>query len=64
MCFIESTFASVAVENQVFPFGFDIIFPGMLEYANDLNLKFSLHQKDMNVMVYERELEIMRYDLY
>ncbi|CAH1447740.1 unnamed protein product [Lactuca virosa] len=61
LCFIESNFASATDKNQRSPFGFDIIFPGMFEYAKDLNIQFSLHQKDMmSVMLYKRELELTR----
>ncbi|KAL7595298.1 hypothetical protein Lser_V15G30105 [Lactuca serriola] len=62
LCFIDSNFASATDKNdQHSPFGFDIIFPRMFEYAKDLNIHFSLHQKDlMSVMLYKRDLEITR----
>ncbi|CAI9290934.1 unnamed protein product [Lactuca saligna] len=62
LCFIDSNFASATDKNdQRSPFGFDIIFPRMFEYAKDLNIHFSLHQKDlMSVMLYKRDLEITR----
>ncbi|CAH1416468.1 unnamed protein product [Lactuca virosa] len=58
--YIESNFASANDKSQLSPFGFDIIFPGMLEYANDLNIKLPLNQTDLSVMLHERELELRR----
>nr|KAJ0211160.1 hypothetical protein LSAT_V11C400169830 [Lactuca sativa] len=59
--YIESNFASANDKSQVSPFGFDIIFPGMLEYAKDLNIKLPLNQTDLSVMLHERALELRRY---
>ncbi|KAI3498201.1 hypothetical protein L1887_33970 [Cichorium endivia] len=58
--FIESNFAYVTDKNQVSPIGFDIIFPSMLEYAKDLNIKLPLNQTDLNMMLHERELVLRR----
>ncbi|XP_042756891.1 ent-kaurene synthase 1, chloroplastic isoform X1 [Lactuca sativa] len=58
--YIESNFASVTDKNQASPFGFDIIFPGMLEYAKDLDIKLPLNQTHLSVMLHERELELRR----
>ncbi|KAL4586184.1 hypothetical protein LXL04_010816 [Taraxacum kok-saghyz] len=58
--FIESNFGLVNDKNQVSPIGFEIIFPGMLEYAKDLNIKLPLNQTDLSVMLHERELELKR----
>lgn len=62
--YIESNFASVTDKNQASPFGFDIIFPGMLEYAKDLDIKLPLNQTHLSVMLHERELELRRYADY
>lgn len=62
--YIKSNFASVMDKNQVSPFGFDIIFPGMLKYANDLNIDLQLSQFDLSVMLHKRELELKRYVCY
>ncbi|CAI9279041.1 unnamed protein product [Lactuca saligna] len=59
--YIESNFASANDKSQLSPFGFDIIFPGMLEYAKDLNIKLPLNQTYLSVMLHERELELRRY---
>ncbi|XAR56926.1 Ent-kaurene synthase [Bertholletia excelsa] len=43
--FIEMNITSAIDENQHSPIGFDIIFPGMLEYAKDLNLNLPFKPK-------------------
>ncbi|KAK1425274.1 hypothetical protein QVD17_20624 [Tagetes erecta] len=58
--FIESNFASATDKSQPSPFGFDIIFPGMLEYASHLNINLLSKQKDFSLMLHERELELKR----
>nr|AKO82513.1 ent-kaurene synthase [Champereia manillana var. longistaminea] len=58
--FIELNFASANAENQHSPIGFDIIFPGMIEYARDLNLNVPLRSVDVNAMLYKRDLELKR----
>lgn len=60
LCFIESNFGSATDKNQPSPIGFDIIFPGMLEYAKDLNIRLPLNQTDLSGMLHERELELRR----
>nr|QTW97450.1 KSL4 [Artemisia annua] len=60
LCFIESNFAVATDKNQQSPFGFDIIFPGMLEYAKELNIKLPLKQTDLSLMLHERELQLRR----
>lgn len=60
--FIESNFASAIDKNLPSPFGFDIIFPHMLERAKDLNINLPLEQKDLSFMLHERELELKRCD--
>ncbi|XP_076950310.1 ent-kaurene synthase 2, chloroplastic-like [Bidens hawaiensis] len=60
--FIESNFASVNDKSQQSPLGFDIIFPGMLEYAKTLNINLLSNQTDFSLMLHERELELKRCD--
>lgn len=62
--YIESNFASATDKNQPSPFGFDIIFPNMLEYAKDLNINLPLKQTDLSFMLRERELGLRRYAFY
>ncbi|KVH97311.1 Terpene synthase, metal-binding domain-containing protein [Cynara cardunculus var. scolymus] len=64
LCFIESNFASATDKNQPSPVGFDIIFPGMLEYAKDSNIRLPLNETDLSVMLHQRELEIRRCHSY
>ncbi|KAL8249655.1 hypothetical protein R6Q59_006523 [Mikania micrantha] len=60
LCFIESNFDSATDKSQPAPFGFDIIFPGMLEYANNLNINLFSKQTEFSLMLHERELELKR----
>ncbi|CAK7326043.1 unnamed protein product [Dovyalis caffra] len=56
--FIELNSASVTDKEQHTPFGFDIIFPGMLEYAKDLDLNLPLNSTDIDAMLHRRDLEL------
>ncbi|KAL8227855.1 hypothetical protein R6Q57_015439 [Mikania cordata] len=60
LCFIESNLASATDKSQPSPFGFDIIFPGMLEYAKNLNMNLFSKQTEFSLMLHERELELKR----
>ncbi|KAL2475887.1 Ent-kaur-16-ene synthase [Abeliophyllum distichum] len=59
--FIELHFASATVDGQLSPVGYDIIFPGMLEYARDLSLNLCLDTKTLNDLIHKRDLEIKRF---
>ncbi|KAL8147091.1 hypothetical protein AgCh_004711 [Apium graveolens] len=59
--FLKSNFASATDKNQCSPIGFDIIFPGMFEYANDLGLKLPVEQAVLDTMLNKRAQEIRRY---
>lgn len=50
-------------KNQTSPIGFDIIFPGMLEYANDLGLKLSVDPTVLDTLLKTKAEEIKRYML-
>lgn len=56
--FIELNSASVTDNEQYKPIGFDIIFPGMIEYAKDLDLNLPLKPTDINSMLHRRALEL------
>lgn len=56
--FIELNSASVTDNEQHKPIGFDIIFPGMIEYAKDLDLNLPLKPTDINSMLHRRALEL------
>ncbi|KAK2972060.1 hypothetical protein RJ640_005080 [Escallonia rubra] len=58
--FIELNVASVTDINKPSPIGFDIIFPSMLKYAEDLNLKLPLEPTALTAMLQKRELELTR----
>ena len=59
--FIASNFVSVSDEKQHSPIGFDIIFPGMIEYAKELDLNLPLGQRDVDAMLQKRDLELKGY---
>ncbi|KAK3025100.1 hypothetical protein RJ639_044340 [Escallonia herrerae] len=58
--FIELNVASVTDISKPSPIGFDIIFPSMLKYAEDLNLKLPLEPTALTAMLQKRELELTR----
>lgn len=60
LSFIKSNIASATDENQRSPVGFDIIFPGMIEYAKDLNLNLPLASMNVDALVQKKELELRR----
>lgn len=59
--FIELNSASVSDETIQKPAGFDIIFPGMIEYAKDLNLAIPLGSEVVDAMIQKRDLDLRRY---
>lgn len=59
--FIESNFNSITDEEQFTPVGFNIIFPGMIEYAKDLNLNLPLKYNDIDSLLELRHSELERY---
>ncbi|GAV70224.1 Terpene_synth domain-containing protein/Terpene_synth_C domain-containing protein [Cephalotus follicularis] len=58
--FIGSNFVSVSDDKQFTPIGFDIIFPGMIEYAGYLNLNLPLRSTDVDTMLHKRYFELER----
>ncbi|KAM7523290.1 hypothetical protein LguiA_013192 [Lonicera macranthoides] len=58
--FMELNFPSAIDKSQHSPTGFDIIFPGMLDYAKDLDLKLPFEPTVVNAMLHNRELELKR----
>ncbi|KAK6930492.1 Terpene synthase, N-terminal domain, partial [Dillenia turbinata] len=58
--FIESNFGSIYDEKQRSPIGFDIIFPGMVEYARDMDLVLPLTSRDLDTIFWYRDLELER----
>ncbi|KAF3446249.1 hypothetical protein FNV43_RR11428 [Rhamnella rubrinervis] len=61
--FIESNLASATDEKQQTPIGFDIIFPTMLEYTQNLNINLS-HEgiSSLDTLIQKRESELQRAD--
>ncbi|KAK6933935.1 Terpene synthase, N-terminal domain, partial [Dillenia turbinata] len=58
--FIESNFASINDQKQHSPIGFDIIFPGMVEYARHMDLVLPLAPRDLDSIFWLRDLELER----
>lgn len=56
--FIELHSASVTDETIEKPAGFDIVFPGMVEYARDLNLVVPLGSEVVDAMIQKRDLDL------
>ncbi|KAM7466315.1 hypothetical protein LguiB_013877 [Lonicera macranthoides] len=58
--FIGSKRYAVMDKHQSSPIGFDIIFPSMINYANDLGLNLPLDSDFVNVMFRNRHLQLQR----
>ncbi|XP_075480898.1 ent-kaurene synthase TSP4, chloroplastic-like isoform X1 [Primulina tabacum] len=58
--FIESNLTSATEESQISPLGFDIIFPGMLEYAEDLSFNLNLEPTTLKDLFQSRDLKLER----
>lgn len=62
--FIGSNFVSTSDERQYTPIGFDVIFPGMIEYAENMGLNLPLNPVSVDAMLHKRDLEFRRYRIY
>ncbi|XP_022147909.1 ent-kaur-16-ene synthase, chloroplastic isoform X2 [Momordica charantia] len=58
--FIKSNIVSATDEKQYSPVGFDIIFPGMIEYAKDLDLNLPLAPANVDALLQKKELDLRR----
>ncbi|XXG69080.1 hypothetical protein AAC387_Pa06g2033 [Persea americana] len=58
--FIGSNFVSTSDERQYTPIGFDVIFPGMIEYAENMGLNLPLNPVSVDAMLHKRDLEFRR----
>ncbi|PIA50819.1 hypothetical protein AQUCO_01200228v1 [Aquilegia coerulea] len=58
--FISSTFASAIDEKQHNPIGFDIIFPGMIQNAQEMGINIHLDPSYLNPLLRGRDLELNR----
>ncbi|OVA15215.1 Terpene synthase [Macleaya cordata] len=59
--FIGSNFSLAKNENQHAPIGFEIIFPGMIEFAKHLGLSLPLSQTTIDALLQKRDLEFERF---
>ncbi|KAF6136642.1 hypothetical protein GIB67_016098 [Kingdonia uniflora] len=60
LLFIGSNFSSATDEKQHSPIGFDIIFAGLIEYAQDLGINLHLSQRALDSIFQKRNLELKR----
>ncbi|KAM7466015.1 hypothetical protein LguiB_013577 [Lonicera macranthoides] len=58
--FIGSNRSAVDDKNQISPLGFDIVFPGLISYAQDLGLNLPLDTAFLDQMHYNRDTQIQR----
>ncbi|KAF9593735.1 hypothetical protein IFM89_024739 [Coptis chinensis] len=58
--FMELNFGLIMDKKHTSPIGFDIIFPGMIEYAKDLDLNLPFSPKFVEAMLHKRDLEFER----
>ncbi|CAJ1958205.1 unnamed protein product [Sphenostylis stenocarpa] len=58
--FIESNITSINDEKQHPPLGFEINFPSLIEYAQNLGIKLPIGATSLETMMQNRELEIQR----
>ncbi|KAM7461961.1 hypothetical protein LguiA_030082 [Lonicera macranthoides] len=58
--FIGSNRSALDDKNQISPLGFDIVFPGMISYAQELGLNLPLDTAFLDRMHYNRDMQIQR----
>ncbi|CAI0378914.1 unnamed protein product [Linum tenue] len=56
--FLDFNSASLKDQKQHVPIGFDIIFPGMIDYAKDLGLNLPFKSTDVDAMLAKRNVEL------
>ncbi|XP_057458258.1 ent-kaurene synthase 5, chloroplastic-like isoform X1 [Lotus japonicus] len=58
--FLESNITSINDENQHTPIGFDLLFPSMIEYAQNLGINLPIGAISLEAMIRKREIELQR----
>lgn len=58
--FIESNITSINDEKQHLPIGFGILFPSMIEYAQNLGINLPIEATSLEAMIRKREIELQR----
>ncbi|KAJ7968773.1 Terpene synthase [Quillaja saponaria] len=58
--FLLSNSWAIEDKNQFSPVGFDIIFPGMIQYAKDIGLNLPLDSSSVDVILQKRDREVER----
>lgn len=62
--FIEANLASAIDEKQHSPIGFEVIFPTMIEYAQNLDLNIAVEPSNLVALIHNREAELKRFFLF
>ncbi|XP_019455520.1 PREDICTED: ent-kaur-16-ene synthase, chloroplastic isoform X2 [Lupinus angustifolius] len=60
LLFIESNITSINDEKQHLPIGFDILFPSLVEYAQDLGINLPLGATSLEAIIRKKEIELQR----
>ncbi|KEH38225.1 Ent-kaurene synthase [Medicago truncatula] len=58
--FIESNLTSINDDKQHHPIGFDIIFPSLIEYAQNLGINLPIGAASLEAMIQKRDKELQR----
>lgn len=58
--FLQANSSAATNKDELTPIGFDIVFPMMIQYADDLNLDLPLSQDFVDTMFQNRNAEIKR----
>ncbi|KAJ1385084.1 Terpenoid cyclases/protein prenyltransferase alpha-alpha toroid [Sesbania bispinosa] len=58
--FIESNITSINDEKQHLPIGFDILYPSLIEYAQNLGINLPIGASSSEAMIKKREIELQR----
>jgi len=58
--FIESNFTLINDDRQHHPIGFDILFPSLIEYAQNLGINIATGATSVEAMIQKRDRELQR----
>ncbi|QHN97033.1 ent-kaurene synthase-like 1 isoform X2 [Arachis hypogaea] len=58
--FINSNIASINDEKQQPPIGFDLLFPSLIEYGQNLGINFSISATSLKAIIHKRDIELSR----
>ncbi|MED6113876.1 hypothetical protein PIB30_074926 [Stylosanthes scabra] len=58
--FINSNIASIQDEKQQPPIGFDLLFPSLIEYGQNLGINFPISATSLEAIIHKRDTELRR----